>query len=179
MHVPLLLGSILLPSPSLSSSLTLLPSLSAPLPILLPLSLLPSLSSSLALLPSLSAPLPILLPRPSALSLCSPPYPPPLPSCPLSLLPSLSSSLALLPSLSAPPALCSPACNNGGTCVLPGHCHCTPEWAGSTCNNRKCRELVRGWRDAWGTASLIVDYTAAMMSPILCHLPCSCVHPHL
>ena len=47
-------------------------------------------------------PLPLLLPRPSALSLCSPPYPPPSPSCPLSLLPSLSSSLALLPSLSAP-----------------------------------------------------------------------------
>uniref|UniRef100_A0A8C9JKE8 Epidermal growth factor-like protein 7 n=1 Tax=Panthera tigris altaica TaxID=74533 RepID=A0A8C9JKE8_PANTA len=30
-------------------------------------------------------------------------------------------------------AVCRPPCQNGGSCVRPGHCHCPPGWQGDTC----------------------------------------------
>uniref|UniRef100_A0A8C8Y1U2 Epidermal growth factor-like protein 7 n=1 Tax=Panthera leo TaxID=9689 RepID=A0A8C8Y1U2_PANLE len=30
-------------------------------------------------------------------------------------------------------AVCQPPCQNGGSCVRPGHCHCPPGWQGDTC----------------------------------------------
>jgi len=32
-------------------------------------------------------------------------------------------------------AVCSPQCKNGGTCVAPEQCHCTPGWSGDHCND--------------------------------------------
>ncbi|XP_060055356.1 epidermal growth factor-like protein 7 isoform X3 [Erinaceus europaeus] len=30
-------------------------------------------------------------------------------------------------------AICQPPCQNGGSCVLPGHCHCPAGWRGTSC----------------------------------------------
>ncbi|XP_032492245.1 epidermal growth factor-like protein 7 isoform X4 [Phocoena sinus] len=33
----------------------------------------------------------------------------------------------------ASPAICQPPCQNGGSCVQPGRCHCPAGWQGDTC----------------------------------------------
>ncbi|XP_036863598.2 epidermal growth factor-like protein 7 isoform X6 [Manis javanica] len=35
--------------------------------------------------------------------------------------------------LPIPTAICQPPCQNGGSCVQPGRCHCPAGWRGSTC----------------------------------------------
>ena len=34
-------------------------------------------------------------------------------------------------------AICTPACQNNGTCSSPGVCNCTDEWSGVRCGDRK------------------------------------------
>ena len=34
-------------------------------------------------------------------------------------------------------AVCSPSCQNGGTCTSPGSCTCTRGWTGTSCENCK------------------------------------------
>ena len=34
-------------------------------------------------------------------------------------------------------AVCSPSCQNGGTCTSPGRCTCTRGWTGTSCENCK------------------------------------------
>ena len=33
-------------------------------------------------------------------------------------------------------AICTPACQNNGTCSSPGVCNCTAEWSGERCGDR-------------------------------------------
>ncbi|KAK2498822.1 hypothetical protein MC885_002858 [Smutsia gigantea] len=39
----------------------------------------------------------------------------------------------LVTGLPGPTAICQPPCQNGGSCVQPGRCHCPAGWRGSTC----------------------------------------------
>ena len=34
-------------------------------------------------------------------------------------------------------AICTPECENGGTCTSPGVCTCASGWSGSRCTDRK------------------------------------------
>ena len=39
--------------------------------------------------------------------------------------------------------VCSPPCQNGGSCVSPHHCVCTHGWTGTGCNRRKFNKLSK------------------------------------
>ncbi|XP_061290078.1 epidermal growth factor-like protein 7 isoform X1 [Bos javanicus] len=57
--------------------------------------------------------------------------PRPSPSCSVYTSPSSPPATATVPA--APTAICQPPCQNGGSCVQPGRCHCPAGWQGNAC----------------------------------------------
>ena len=75
---------------------------------------------------------------------------------------------------SPPPAVCSPDCGNGGTCVGPNNCSCLTGWTGDTCS-----------QGAWGVCAMVARvgvYRSFFPHPAAtCSPPCQnggyCVSP--
>ncbi|XP_055860614.1 uncharacterized protein LOC106074349 isoform X2 [Biomphalaria glabrata] len=82
----------------------------------------------------------------------------------------------------AKPIVCSPACENGGTCIH-GICSCAHNYTGTYCQNRLCEApcLHEGICTANGKCSCTISYTGSFCQYPVCNPPCqnggSCVQP--